>query len=52
MKKIISLMLGLSLVAGVAAMAFGQPDTDKQKAKAAKKKKNKKGTDTTVKKAQ
>jgi hypothetical protein len=49
MKKIMSLMLGLSLITGVATVALGQTDTNKQKAK---KKKGKKGTDTTEKKNQ
>ena len=44
MKKIASIMLGLSLLTGVAATAFGaQTDTDK---KEGKKKGKKKGTDT------
>jgi hypothetical protein len=51
MKKIIPLTLGLSLIAGAAAMAFAQTTTDKQKS-AKKKKKSKKGTDTTEKKNQ
>ena len=48
MKKIMSLMLGLSLLTGVASYAFGQTDTDKEKA--AKKKGKKKATDSTDKK--
>jgi hypothetical protein len=43
MKKIMSLILGLSLIGGVASVSFAQTDTNKQKAK---KKKSKKGTDT------
>ena len=43
MKKIMSLMLGLSLVLGAATVAFGQDKTDTTKKKAKKKKK----TDTT-----
>jgi hypothetical protein len=50
MKKIMSLILGLSLIGGVATVSFGQTDTNKQKS--AKKKKGKKGTDTTEKKAE
>jgi hypothetical protein len=38
MKKLMSLMLGLTLLAGTATVAFSQTDTDKKKA--AKKKKN------------
>jgi hypothetical protein len=45
MKKIMSLMLGLSLLTGAATVAFGQTDTDKEKA-GKKGKKGKKGTDT------
>ena len=45
MKKIMSLMLGLSLLAGAATVAFGQTDTEKEKA-GKKGKKGKKGTDT------
>jgi hypothetical protein len=45
MKKIIGLMLGLSLLTGVATTAFGQTDTNKQKSKSSKKKK--KGTNST-----
>jgi hypothetical protein len=44
MKKIMSLMLGLSLLTGIATTAFGQSDTNK-KAKSSKKKK--KGTNST-----
>jgi len=44
MKKIMSLMLGLSLLTGVASYAFGQTDTDKEKA-GKKKGGKKKGTD-------
>ena len=44
MKKIMSLILGLSLIGGVASVSFGQTDTNKQKS--GKKKKSKKGTDT------
>ena len=43
MKKIMSLMLGLSLLTGVATTAFGQSDTNKQKSK----KKKKKSTNST-----
>ena len=43
MKKIMSLMLGLSLIGGVASVSFAQTDTNKKKAN---KKKSKKGTDT------
>jgi hypothetical protein len=49
MRRILSLMLALSLIGGVASTAFAQTDTNKQKSK---KKKGKKGTDTTEKKAQ
>jgi len=45
MKKIMSIMLGLSLVLGAASVAFGQDKTDTTK-KTTKKKK-KKGGDTT-----
>ena len=50
MKRILSLVLGLSLLAGVATtnVAFGQTDTNKKKSK---KKKNKKGTATSDKKS-
>jgi hypothetical protein len=48
MKKILALMLGLSLLSGTAVVSFGQ-ETNKKPAK--KKKKSKKGTDTTEKKA-
>ena len=44
MKKIMSLMLGLSLLGGAATMAFGQ-DTDKEKAGKKKGGKKKGGTD-------
>ena len=50
MKKIMSLMLGLSLLTGVATYAFGQTDTDKEKAGKKGGKKGKKGTDSTDKK--
>ena len=50
MRRILSLMLALSLIGGVASTAFAQTDTDKKKS--SKKKKGKKGTDTTEKKAQ
>jgi hypothetical protein len=43
MKKIMSLMLGLSLLGGAATMAFGQTDTDKEKAGKKGKKGGKKG---------
>jgi hypothetical protein len=43
MKKLMSIVLGLSLLGGAATVAFGQTDTNK---KNAKKKKGKKGTDT------
>jgi hypothetical protein len=46
MKKIMSLMLGLSLLTGAATVAFGQTDTDKEKAGKKGGKKGKKGTDT------
>ncbi|HEY7338715.1 MAG TPA: hypothetical protein VH639_27750 [Bryobacteraceae bacterium] len=48
MKKIMSLMLGLSLLTGAATIAFSQTDTDNTgKAKGKKGKKGgKKGTDT------
>ena len=49
MKKIMSLMLGLSLLTGAVAVAFGQTDTEKQEKK--KGKKGKKGTDTDTSKA-
>jgi hypothetical protein len=49
MKKIMSLMLGLSLLTGVASYAFGQTDTDKEKA-GKKKGGKKKSTDSTDKK--
>ena len=45
MKKIMSLILGLSLLAGVATVAFAQ-DTDKTTEKQKGKKGKKKGTDT------
>jgi hypothetical protein len=47
MKKILSVMLGLSLLTGAAATAFGQTDTNKKKSS---KKKKKKSTTTTDKK--
>ena len=50
MKKIMSLMLGLSLLTGAATYAFGQSDTDKEKAGKKGGKKGKKGTDSTDKK--
>jgi hypothetical protein len=43
MKKLMSVMLGLSLLLGVATVSFAQTDTDKQ----TKKKGKKKGTDGT-----
>jgi hypothetical protein len=43
MKKIMSLMLGLSLIMGAASFAFGQEPTKKEEKK--KKKKAKKGTE-------
>jgi hypothetical protein len=43
MKKIMSLMLGLTLLTGTATVAFSQTDTDKEKEG---KKGDKKGTDT------
>jgi hypothetical protein len=43
MRKLISLMLGLSLFTGVAAIAFGQDDAKKEDTK--KKKKKKKADD-------
>ena len=47
MKKIMSLMLGLTLLTGAASVAFGQTDTDKSTEKGKKGKKGgKKGTDT------
>ena len=52
MKKLMSLMLGLTLLAGTATIAFAQTDTTKQKAAKKKGKKGKKGTDSTEKKAQ
>lgn len=42
MKKLMSVMLGLSLLLGVATVSFAQTDTDK---KEGKKKGKKKGTD-------
>jgi uncharacterized protein YxeA len=45
MKKIMSLMLGLSLLTGAAVVTFAQTDTDTAAKK--KGKKGKKGTDTT-----
>jgi hypothetical protein len=44
MKKIMSLMLGLTLLTGAATVAFSQTDTDKAAKKG--KKGGKKGTDT------
>ncbi len=44
MKKLMSVMLGLSLLLGVATVSFAQTDTDK---KEGKKKGKKKGTDGT-----
>jgi hypothetical protein len=44
MKKIMSLMLGMSLILGAATVAFAQDTTDTTKAK---KKGKKKSTDTT-----
>jgi hypothetical protein len=49
MKKIMSLMLGMSLILGAATVAFGQDTTDTTKAK---KKGKKKGTATDAPKAQ
>lgn len=43
MKKIMSLMLGLTLLTGAATVAFSQTDTEKETKKG---KKGKKGTDT------
>jgi uncharacterized protein YxeA len=43
MKKIMTMMLGLSLVTGAATVAFSQTDTDTEGKKKGKKKK---GTDT------
>jgi hypothetical protein len=45
MRKLMSLMLGLSLLTGVATIAFGQDKTDDTTKK--KKKKKKEGDDTT-----
>jgi len=48
MKKIMSLMLGMSLILGAATVAFAQDGgTDKSTAKKKGGKKGKKGTDTT-----
>jgi hypothetical protein len=44
MKKIMSLMLGMSLVLGAASFAFGQDKTDDSKSKTSKKKGKKKST--------
>ena len=52
MKKLMSLMLGLTLFGGAATVAFAQTDTNKQKAAKKKGKKGKKGTDSTQKRAQ
>jgi hypothetical protein len=49
MKRIMSLMLGLTLLTGAATVAFSQTDTDKEKA-GKKKGGKKKGTDSTDKK--
>jgi hypothetical protein len=49
MKKIMSLMLGLSLINGCRYQGVGQTDINKQKS--AKRRKTQKGTDTTEKKA-
>lgn len=49
MRKLMSLMLGLSLLTGVATVAFGQDKTDDT---TKKKKKKKKEDDTTKRKAQ
>ena len=46
MKKIMSLMLGLTLLTGAATVAFSQSDTDKEKEGKKGKKGGKKGTDT------
>jgi hypothetical protein len=51
MKKLMSLMLGLTLLTEVTTAAFAQTDTNKKAAKK-KGKKSKKGTDSTEKKAQ
>ena len=48
MRKLMSLMLGLSLLTGVATVAFGQDKTDDT----TKKKKKKKKTDDTTKLSQ
>jgi hypothetical protein len=48
MKKLMSVMLGLTLLVGVATVSFAQTDTDK---KEGKKKGKKKGTDSTDKRA-
>jgi len=45
MKKIMSLMLGLSLVVGAASYAFAQQGTEKSTEKKGKKKGGKKGSD-------
>jgi hypothetical protein len=52
MKKLMSSMLGLTLLAGTATVAFAQTNTNQQKAAKKKGKKGKKGTDTAQKKAQ
>ncbi len=45
MKKFMTLMLGLSLFAGAATIAFGQDKADDSKKETKKKKKKKKSTD-------
>jgi hypothetical protein len=50
MKKIMSLMLGLSLLTGAATVAFAQDKSDSEKT-GKKGKKGKKGTDSTDKKS-
>lgn len=47
MKKIMSLMLGLTLLTGAAAVAFGQTDTNKKTNKSSSKKNKKKNTNST-----
>jgi hypothetical protein len=51
MKKLMSLMVGLTFLTGTATVAFSQTDTNKKTAKKKKSKGGKKG-DTTEKKAQ
>jgi hypothetical protein len=50
MKKIMSLMLGMSLVLGAASLAFGQDKTADDKSKSSSKKKGKTKTKSTDKK--